>query len=80
MNECGNIINFTNNYELNELNKLFNCNCKYCNYNYDNYKRYINEIDLSEDKSFENNINLIWTNTMIYIKKYLLIFEKYSNM
>ena len=80
MNECENIINFINNYELNNINKIYNCNCKYCSNNYDNFKNYIKEIDLEKDSSFNNNNNLIWTDIMVYIKKYILIFEKYSNI
>ena len=47
---------------------------------YNEYKKHIDNIDFIKDKSFENNINLIWTNTMVFIKKYILIFEKYSNI
>ena len=76
MSECKYIKNFIINTNLNEINNIFNCNCDYCNYSeFDNYVSKIKRINSNNIEY--NNINLIWTKTMLFIKEYLFIFENY---
>lgn len=80
MNKCNNIENFIKNNDLNLLNKIYNCNCNKCNLNkkYNEfYEKKIKNIVLTNN--YDNNINLIWNNTMKYIKEYIIIFENNIN-
>ena len=80
MDECKYVFDFIETNDLDNITKINNCNCKYCknNYDYDNYINKINNIKINNKIEFNSNINLIWTKSMIYIKKYLLIFENYN--
>ena len=80
MKECKNIINFIQSNDLKELHNIHKCNCNYCNCrsSFNIFYSKIKNINYNNNE-YDNNINLIWTKSMIFMKKYLLIFENNIN-
>ena len=81
MNECKYIKDFIKDNNLNNLENIYNCECKYCNCKslFDNFNKEIKKIDTNDNINY-NHMNLIWTKPMIFIKKYLYIFENNINL
>lgn len=82
MNECQFINSFINTKNVNLIEEIYKCNCKYCNENdrkYINFNKNINTKINYIELNIENRLNLIWTKSMLFIYKYLHLFEFYSN-
>ena len=83
MDECKNVNNFIYNNNLNSIKEIFYCECNYCKKYDNNFNNFYSKINNNQNNiniNLDNNINLIWTNSMIFIKKYLLLFDKYINI
>ena len=83
MNECKNVNNFIKNNDLLLMKEIFYCECNYCKKYDNNFHNFYSKIINNQQKieiDLDNKINLIWTNSMIFIKKYLLLFDKYINI
>ena len=83
MNECKNVNNFVKNNNLLLIKEIFYCECNYCKKYDTKFNTFYSKI-MNDEKNIkielDNKINLIWTNSMIFIKKYLLLFDKYINI
>ena len=77
MNQCNHINNFINSKNIDELVNIYNCKCIYCDckYCYNKFYNEIKNINVNENIEYNNNLNLIWTKSMKFIRKYLYIFE-----
>ena len=83
MNECKNINNFVKNNDLLLIKEIFYCECNYCKKYDTKFNIFYSKIMNDEQNikiELDNKINLIWTNSMIFIKKYLLLFDKFINI